>query len=682
MRISKNTKRLDESGLFPHNIDAYKNAVNRFDWGIKRTCIIHPTGTGKSHIIAKFVADNPHKKHLLITPSTFIIEHITRLISSKHFIATTFHTLLRMKETELIELSKCDYIYLDEFHRIGAEEWGARIERILEKTDAFVVGTSATPIRYLDDYRNMANELFNGDIASNLTLIQAFTRNILPSPKYVSALYSIENEYQALAKKIASSIHPQKKLLVEKLKRNVIEWQSARGIEQIIKKHLTRQYKKIVVFAKNIRHIEEAKKTLLPVLFSIYKDLQVFEIHSLIADKKNKAAFADFEKKDEAMHIMFSIDKLNEGIHVAGVDAIIMMRDTSSPIIFYQQLGRCLSAGSTNRPLVLDLVNNFRAIRLNEFKQEYQYEMEGLSNIEKYHTGVFESQKMEEVQFIDETKDIQDLFEIFSNSIEIWEIRYNEAKSFFLKHRHLNVTKKLSRLHNWLAHQRKYNREGILPIDKYNKLSNICMNWNPELGMSFDQRIAQLAKFLQINEREPSVSIENEKGLAQWIGTQRRRIIKGTLSADKKKKLLSFIPIENKDEQEWKNSLQKISEYYKLNGNLEISGASHPLRNIIKSIRRAYKEEKLSDARIDQLRAIGFEFRVKSTWEEMFSEFKKFKEKYNRITVPTLKSGGHPEEFAKYAKLYTWLTVQRRQYKKGKLSQERIYALIAAGFKF
>ena len=50
---------------------------------------------------------------------------------------------------------------------------------------------------------------------------------------------------------------------------------------------------------------------------------------------------------------------LNEGIHVKNVDTIMMFRDTASPIIYFQQMGRCFSVGQKLNPLIFDFVNNF-----------------------------------------------------------------------------------------------------------------------------------------------------------------------------------------------------------------------------------------------------------------------------------------------------------------------------------
>lgn len=59
-------------------------------------------------------------------------------------------------------------------------------------------------------------------------------------------------------------------------------------------------------------------------------------------------------------------NQLNEGVHIKGVDAVIMVRRTSSPTIFYQQLGRALTAAGNFEPLVIDLVDNFEMIGIEQ----------------------------------------------------------------------------------------------------------------------------------------------------------------------------------------------------------------------------------------------------------------------------------------------------------------------------
>ena len=55
---------------------------------------------------------------------------------------------------------------------------------------------------------------------------------------------------------------------------------------------------------------------------------------------------------------------LNEGLHINGVDGVVMLRSTESQIVFLQQLGRALSVSSNseNAPIVFDLTNNIEVL--------------------------------------------------------------------------------------------------------------------------------------------------------------------------------------------------------------------------------------------------------------------------------------------------------------------------------
>ena len=88
-------------------------------------------------------------------------------------------------------------------------------------------------------------------------------------------------------------------------------------------------------------------------------------------DASTSKAFAEF-KKDTGSHLklLYCIDMLNEGIHVDDVDGVILLRPTVSPIIYLQQIGRALSAGSKNQPVIFDLVNNFRQSVLHRLPEK------------------------------------------------------------------------------------------------------------------------------------------------------------------------------------------------------------------------------------------------------------------------------------------------------------------------
>lgn len=60
--------------------------------------------------------------------------------------------------------------------------------------------------------------------------------------------------------------------------------------------------------------------------------------------------------------ILYCVDMLNEGVHLDGVDAIVMLRATTSPHVYLQQLGRVLDATGNRTPLVFDISDNYSGL--------------------------------------------------------------------------------------------------------------------------------------------------------------------------------------------------------------------------------------------------------------------------------------------------------------------------------
>ena len=285
--------------LFEHNEKAYRAAVRMMEqYG--KAAIVHPTGTGKSYIAFKLIEDNPEKVVIWLSPSEYIFK--TQLESLKrndpdfplaniHFY--TYAKLMCCTQAQLDEIAaqKPAYIILDEFHRAGAECWGESTVALLKLCpDAKFLGLTATNIRYLDNNRDMAEELFDSRVASNMTLGEAVVMGILPAPKYVTTVYQYQ---KALAKYQAR---------VDNLR--------TPGIQDV-----------------NQKYLDELRRALEQ------------------ADGLDKV-FADFKTDTgDRLKLLFCIDMLNEGVHVEGISGVILFRPTISPIIYKQQIARLDSIG-------------------------------------------------------------------------------------------------------------------------------------------------------------------------------------------------------------------------------------------------------------------------------------------------------------------------------------------------
>ena len=167
--------------LYPHNEEAYQSAAAMLA-AYGKAAVIHPTGTGKSLIGFRLCLNHPSARVCWLSPP----EHIFRTQLENWQAAGggelpnisffTYVRLMLLSEEELSAL-RPDYIVLDEFRRCGAEQWG-RGMRCLEELypQAGLLGLSAINVRYLGNRRDMAKELFDGRIASDLVLQKAEIR--------------------------------------------------------------------------------------------------------------------------------------------------------------------------------------------------------------------------------------------------------------------------------------------------------------------------------------------------------------------------------------------------------------------------------------------------------------------------------------------------------------------------
>lgn len=357
-----------EIQLFPHNQRAYKRLESMLS-GCDRACVVQPTGTGKFVIIAKLVQEHPLARFLLVGTNEYMfndqLDNLSRIAPGFVPDNLKFVTYSRLMNAFRNDASghRCDYIILDEFHHCGAAEWGKGVQWLMDRNpNAKVVGFSATPIRYSDGGRDMSDELFEGNVACSMELEEAWLRGILPIPKYIVALYDAPRELGEFRMSIDDITDKDKRADFEKryeeLRRSL---QDAGGVDDVIARHLLDPDSKIVVFCPSVKMLEEFM-SLAGTWFGKVTD-SIRTYRTINSDPSAAVDFHSFKAdEDPGLKILYCINQLNEAVHIDGIDAIVMVRPTRSPIVFHQQLGRVLSCGCNKTPLVFDLCNNFGSL--------------------------------------------------------------------------------------------------------------------------------------------------------------------------------------------------------------------------------------------------------------------------------------------------------------------------------
>ena len=353
--------------LLPHNQLTFEYILE-LSKSSKKICIPQATGTGKTWLEARILEEWSDKKAMIFAPRNEILDETCATLEDNEITnaeTITYQTFNNMSDEDIINM-EVDIVLFDEAHRILATEWYKKIQILIDShPNSIIFGLTATPIR--PDGRDIREEVFNNCSTHYITLEEAIVRDIVKMPIYVSALYTFDEMVGELQNKIKNSKNSkeEKSELKRKLKAAKKNLELSMGVPTIIKKYITDYNGKYLVFCRDTSHLEES----IPLVNKWFREAGYkgniinYRIGSNYSDSDDQLEI--FKEYDgDGLKLLFSIEKLNEGVHIPTVDGVILLRPTNSNIIYYQQIGRCIRADNNKRPLILDLVNNVNGIKI------------------------------------------------------------------------------------------------------------------------------------------------------------------------------------------------------------------------------------------------------------------------------------------------------------------------------
>ena len=361
--------------LKPHNEQTMEKIIEFFKTSNK-CCAIQ--ATGKTFLILRLLEmfQNENKNAVIFAPNREIIKQTKNKMKKygiNNAVFYTYQKLSRMSDNEIVNIN-ADLIVCDELHRTGAKTWGIKFESLVDShPNAKVFGVTATPLRCADG-RDMAEEYFDNNKACDISLAEALVRKIIPvMPVYVSALYTFEEEYDNIVDKIEKGRNSdeEKSDLMKELKAAKQQLEKSNGIPEIIKKYITDYNGKYIVFCKDKKHLYDMKDIVIQWFRDAGYNGKIFEYPYYSCSSEVKKNLVNFENnEEEGLKLLFVIDKLNEGLHLDVIHGCILLRTTTSNIIYYQQIGRAIDAGCNQKRVILDLVSNFNSLKSFNLKSE------------------------------------------------------------------------------------------------------------------------------------------------------------------------------------------------------------------------------------------------------------------------------------------------------------------------
>ncbi len=317
----------------------------------KRALLISATGTGKTYAAAFAMRELKFKKVLFIVHREIIAKQAKESFEkvfaeeeetfgfftskekeSTNYLFTTMQMMSKEKSMEQFSPREFDAIIIDEVHRAGARSY----QKIFEYFEPKLwLGMSAT-LERSDDFDIYA--LFDHNIAYEIRLDQALEENLLCPFHY----YGIQD------------------LFVENEQYDVVDFKDLvcdRRVDHIIEQANFYGYSgdqvKGLIFVSRIEEARELSKKF---------NERGYRTVCLSGNDPQKVRQCCIEQLNEGcLDYIFTVEIFNEGVDIPSVNQVIMLRQTQSPIIFVQQMGRGLrKSDGKEYVVILDFIGNYQ----------------------------------------------------------------------------------------------------------------------------------------------------------------------------------------------------------------------------------------------------------------------------------------------------------------------------------
>lgn len=278
-----------------------------------------------------------------------------------------------------------DLVMLDECHKTGSNGFRAAWAKVgsiitgSEKTK--LVGVTATPDR-LDGID--IKEIFGKqNQISRLTLSDCIKEGLLQKFDYV---YTIGNRSEYMDTCIETINKIRRKQNDEELNREEIAelyktMDKIKPIHLVIRERVGylhtggSNYMKFVVFFDDSKHIKFKGQEVVSWFKNAFPEMEV-NTKIVINKKDNDMEIAELDvldtliPRENTIDLILCIDMLNMGYHVESITGVMLLRHTTSAVIYNQQIGRCFSVRSMNKPIIFDVVDKLSGgIQIKGYKK-------------------------------------------------------------------------------------------------------------------------------------------------------------------------------------------------------------------------------------------------------------------------------------------------------------------------
>lgn len=331
-------------------LEQLDNLVTR---GANKGLVVSATGTGKTYLGAFAVKKyQPHRFLYIVHREQIARKSLASfqrviggskadyglLTGNRHdwnakYLFATVQTLSQQSVLDRLNATEFDYILIDEAHRAAAPSY----QRVLKHfAPQFWLGMTATPERM--DNQDVF-KLFDYHLAYEIRLKDALDAKMLAPFHYVGVTdYEVDGKVITETAKLSQLIASKRvKYILEQLDYYGYCGDQARGL----------------VFCSRQAEAKE-----LAIQFSAANHPAIALTNQSSSRERAKAVE---QLEAGKIEYIITVDLFNEGVDIPSLNQIVMMRNTQSPIVFTQQLGRGLRKyPGKDFVTVIDFIGNYQ----------------------------------------------------------------------------------------------------------------------------------------------------------------------------------------------------------------------------------------------------------------------------------------------------------------------------------
>lgn len=315
--------------LMPHNKKAVEQILEAYKTE-KKVIYTSGVGTGKSWVFMA-IAEAIGGRILYVIPKHSIVRNMRTYADftekqEKNTDFVTYNSFTSLQKG--LDLVKGhSLVVIDECHHLGSDRYGRCLVHVMQKTKTVkYLGLTATPVR--EDGVDVSG--YFDKTVEGITNFEAIEEGLMPNIIY--RVCFPEKDPDQIKKEYGKDYSPR------------LTFDNADEILRTAVKTYPRQ--KWICFFPNVKSMHHYE----PMVKRIFSKHRTMELYASLG---NLDAVMKTASEDEPV-VILSCNILLEGVHLPGIDGIIMFRDVTSLPCFEQMIGRVCSIGKKISPVVID----------------------------------------------------------------------------------------------------------------------------------------------------------------------------------------------------------------------------------------------------------------------------------------------------------------------------------------